>query len=154
MPAVDPRISSFECHCSLQFEITMHSFLVRERKVCGSEEMKRLSGCLISTCPSAEARRRPPRCEGLDSLCVFLDQDFVLLTEDSLKTANQSKDLPKKYMSVGRRRIVARRRRRRSVAEDAFSPPRRVAAAVMAMMLASMTLSLVNTDARNECKQA
>ena len=41
-----------------------------------------------------------------------------------------------------------------SFADVAFSPPRRIPAAVMAMMLASMTLGLVNTDARNECKQA
>ena len=41
-----------------------------------------------------------------------------------------------------------------SLADGAFSPPRSIPTAVMAMMLASMTLRLVNTDARNECKQA
>jgi hypothetical protein len=41
-----------------------------------------------------------------------------------------------------------------SFADVAFSLPRRISAADMAMMLASMTLSIVNTDSRNECKQA
>ena len=73
------------------------------------------------------------------------------LPRNSLKTANV---VPIKYIpaAVGVSSLAVGADG--SFADVAFSPPRRISADVMAMMLASMTLGLVNTDARNECKQA